>query len=83
MDEEACFGCRVSSAKSSSGFENREGTVPARARLTFDKVSVAGTSGSANQTNLQTGVIPSGIVGSTGVLLGEVFELPPMDQNIG
>jgi hypothetical protein len=67
-------------AISSSGFVNREGTVPARARLTFGELSADGTSTIRLSTNR---TIPSGMLGSVGVLLGELFELPiEFDQKI-
>lgn len=43
--EAACLGCSVNPpSDSSNGFVNREGTVPARARLTFGDPSVEGIS---------------------------------------
>lgn len=44
VEEEACLGCIERLAKSSNGFENRDGTVPARALLTFGELSGDGIS---------------------------------------
>lgn len=83
MDEEACFGPRDNPASdSSSGFVKREGTVPALARRIFGELSAEGTS-DIELVETKIGELPSGIVGSTGVLLGELFELPMgFDQKI-
>jgi hypothetical protein len=48
----------------------------------FGEVSAEGTSG-IWLVETKNGDVPSGIVGSTGVLLGELFELPTeFDQKI-
>ena len=45
--EAACLGCSVKEAiESSRGLVKRDGTVPARARLTFGEPSVEGMSAS-------------------------------------
>jgi|SRR5579862_1715339 hypothetical protein len=76
MDEEACFGPMDNPASdSSNGFVKREGTVPALARRTFGELSVEGTS-DIELVETWIAMLPSGIDGSTGVLLGELFELP-------
>lgn len=73
--DEACFGCRDIPANSSRGLLNRDGTVPARARRTVGEPSVDGTS-RQRLIDGQSRTIPSGMVGSIGVLLGELFEVP-------